>query len=90
MAKIKKNKKDHITALVELPNVVISFKLAENTFIRASITPDGELYLNASWGTLLIKPDSANTCFVSILSSGERLESPPIPEGEDEHYESRS
>ena len=67
MDKIREMIKGEIEASVELPNVVISFKLAENCFIRASITEAGELYLNANWGTIFIRPDSANTCFVSAL-----------------------
>lgn len=75
MDKIREMKKGEIEASVELPNVVISFKVAENCFIRASITPDGELYLNANWGTIFIRPDSANTCFVSALPLGTHLTS---------------
>lgn len=59
-----------LEATVELPNAVVAFKVAENAYIRASITPDGELYLDGSWGTIFIRPDSANTCFVSIVAEG--------------------
>jgi hypothetical protein len=81
MDKIREMKKGEIEATVEEPNVVVSFKVAENAYIRASITPYGELYLNGSWGTLFIRPDSANTCFVSILPIGVHLESHAVAEG---------
>ena len=67
--------KENISAFVEEPGVVVSFEVAKDTHIRVSITEKGELYLNASWGTLFIRPDHGNTCYISALPLGTHLES---------------
>lgn len=81
MDKIIKMEKGGIEAIVVEPNAVVSFQVADNAFIRVSITPDGELYLNGSWGAIFIRPDSANTCFVSMLPIGTHIESLAAPRG---------
>ena len=66
---------ENINAIVKQPDVVVLFEVAEDSHIRVSITPEGELYLNADWCTIFIRPDSANTCFVTALPLGTHLKS---------------
>ncbi len=92
MDNIIKIQKGGIEAVVIEPNLVVSFRVAENAFIRVSITPDGQLYINGSWGSLFIRPDSGNSCFVSMLPIGAYLESQAVPVGPkgEDIYESGS